>query len=60
MRQELDAGGLAERVLSISYLAAAPEAERRAIERELRALAGDRVVALPYATLCFVSFRRDD
>jgi SAM-dependent methyltransferase len=57
MHQELDADGLARRVLSISYVAAAPEPRRRRIERELRELAGDRVVSLPYTTLCFVSFR---
>ena len=58
MRQELDADGLAQRVLSISYVAAAPEPERRTIEGQLRDLAGDRIVSLPYTTLCYVSYRR--
>jgi SAM-dependent methyltransferase len=58
MRQELDADGLVQRVLSISYVAAASERDRRRIERRLRDLAGGGAVSLPYTTLCFVSYRR--
>lgn len=58
MHQRLDADGLVQRVLSISYVAAASEEDQREIERELRELAGGDDVVLPYTTLCFVSFAR--
>jgi ubiquinone/menaquinone biosynthesis C-methylase UbiE len=38
--QELDADALAGRILSISFVAAAPEGDRRQLEQQLRALVG--------------------
>jgi SAM-dependent methyltransferase len=55
--QELDADALVDRIASISFVAAAPEAERRRIERELRDLvaAHGGVVAFPYVTDVYVA-----
>jgi SAM-dependent methyltransferase len=55
---ELDADALVGRIASISFVAAAPEAERRRIERELRELVAARggVVDFPYVTDVYVSF----
>jgi ubiquinone/menaquinone biosynthesis C-methylase UbiE len=56
--QELDEDGLAERVASISFVAAMPRGRREAIEARLRAVveeAGGRV-SLPYVTNVYVSF----
>ena len=47
--QTLDADGLADRVLSISFVAALPSDERRSIEARVRELA-DSPVALRYVT----------
>ena len=54
--QELDANGLAERVASISFVAAARADIRTTVVERARALAGDRIVRLPYVTTAFVSF----
>lgn len=57
-KQELDADGLAERVGSISFVAAMPPERRKEIERQLRAVveaAGGRV-DFPYVTNVYVSF----
>jgi ubiquinone/menaquinone biosynthesis C-methylase UbiE len=55
--QELDAETLVDRIASISFVAAAPEADRRRIERELRDLvaANGGVVAFPYVTVVYVA-----
>jgi ubiquinone/menaquinone biosynthesis C-methylase UbiE len=56
--QELDPDGLAERVASISFVAAMPRGRREAIEARLRAVveeAGGRV-SFPYVTNVYVSF----
>lgn len=55
--QELDADRLAERVGSISFVAAAPAETRARIERRLRELAaeGGDVVRFPYVTSVYVS-----
>ena len=55
--QALDADGLAERVASISFVAAAPEDLRTAVVEGARALAGDRIVRLPYVTTAAVTTR---
>jgi hypothetical protein len=49
-----------DRIASISFVAAAPEAEQRRIERELRALvaANGGVVAFPYVTDVYVARAR--
>ncbi|MDQ4081646.1 MAG: class I SAM-dependent methyltransferase [Actinomycetota bacterium] len=52
--QELDANGLAERIASISFVAAAREEERSTVVERARALAGDRIVRLPYVTAALV------
>ena len=57
-KQELDADGLAERVGSVSFVAAMPPERRKEIERQLRAVveaAGGRV-DFPYVTNVYVSF----
>jgi SAM-dependent methyltransferase len=56
--QELDADALVDRIASISFVAAAPEAERRRIERELRDLvaAHGGVVSFPYVTDVYVAW----
>jgi SAM-dependent methyltransferase len=53
--QEVDEQGLVDRVLSTSYVAAAPDAQRREIEARLRELAGGGRVRLPYVTQAFVT-----
>ncbi len=55
--QRLDADGLADRVLSVSFMAALPAAERDEIENRVRGLARD-VVELRYTTELFVYERR--
>jgi SAM-dependent methyltransferase len=46
--QALDADGLVDRVLSISFVAGLPEAERREIEARVRALAPSGAIKLRY------------
>jgi SAM-dependent methyltransferase len=53
--QEVDEQGLVDRVLSISYVAAAPDADRSEIESRLRELAGGAAVRLRYDTQVFVT-----
>jgi len=56
--QELDADLLAERIASVSFVAAAPPAARRELGEQLRRVAqrlGGRV-DFPYLTLAYVSF----
>ncbi len=56
--QQLDAGLLAERIASVSFVAAAPPAARRELDAELRRVAerlGGRV-DFPYLTTAYVSF----
>jgi SAM-dependent methyltransferase len=55
--QILDADGLVDRVLSISYVSALDESERRSVESQLRALAQDGLEPLRYATQVFVYAR---
>jgi SAM-dependent methyltransferase len=56
--QALDADGLADRVLSISFVAALPDGERRLVETRVRALAADMPVELRYVAELFVYARR--
>jgi len=56
--QQLDADLLAERIASVSFVAAAPEAARRELDTELRRVVerlGGRV-DFPYLTRAYVSF----
>jgi SAM-dependent methyltransferase len=58
--QQVDPRGLVERVTSISFIAALPEAERRAVAAEVEAAAerlGEPIV-LPYVTELFAYVRR--
>jgi SAM-dependent methyltransferase len=55
--QRLDADGLADRVLSVSFMAALPAAERDTVEARVRALA-PAPVELRYVTELFVYERR--
>jgi hypothetical protein len=55
--QRLDADGLADRVLSVSFMAALPADERDAVETRVRALA-PAPVELHYTTELFVYARR--
>jgi SAM-dependent methyltransferase len=55
--QRLDADGLADRVLSVSFMAALPAAERDAVEARVRTLA-PAPVELRYVTELFVYERR--
>jgi SAM-dependent methyltransferase len=55
--QRLDVDGLADRVLSVSFMAALPAAERDAVESRVRALA-PAPVELRYVTELFVYARR--
>lgn len=48
--QRLDADGLADRVGSISYVASLDPAERDPLLKQVRALAGDGTISLPYRT----------
>ncbi len=56
--QALDADGLVDRVLSISFIAALPEAGARTVEAQVRALAAEGPVELRYVTELFVYARR--
>jgi SAM-dependent methyltransferase len=53
--QEVDEQGLVDRVLSTSYVAAAPDAVRRELEARLRELAAGGRVRLPYVTQVFAT-----
>jgi SAM-dependent methyltransferase len=57
---ELDADGLVDRISSISFVAAAPESERRRIEQALRDLVATEggVVAFPYVTDVYIARAR--
>jgi SAM-dependent methyltransferase len=48
--QTLDADGLADRVLSISFIAALPPAERNSVDARVRELAAEAPVELRYVT----------
>jgi SAM-dependent methyltransferase len=56
--QELDPDTLAERIASVSFVAAAPPAARRELDTSLRQVAGrlGGRVAFPYVTAAYVSF----
>ena len=56
--QRLYADGLVDRVLSISFVSALPESERRSVAARVRALAGDAPVQLRYITEVIVYARR--
>ena len=56
--QELDVDGFLDRFLSVSFVASAPADVRAAVEAELRELAGEPPIRLPYVTEAFVCFRR--
>ncbi|HEY5058196.1 MAG TPA: class I SAM-dependent methyltransferase [Gaiellaceae bacterium] len=58
-RQALDEDGLVERVLSISFVAAAPRSRRAEIEEQARALSRARGghAVLPYLTELYLAFR---
>jgi SAM-dependent methyltransferase len=56
--QVLDADGLADRIGSISFVAALGDGERAALLHAARALAGDGVVTLRYATELELATRR--
>jgi SAM-dependent methyltransferase len=57
--QRLDPDGLVDRVLSISFVAALPENERRSVAARVRELAGGGPVALRYITELLVYTRRN-
>jgi SAM-dependent methyltransferase len=56
--QVLDADGLADRLRSISFVAAMGEGERAALVDEIRALAGDGTVVLRYVVELGLAVRR--
>jgi SAM-dependent methyltransferase len=56
--QALDAGGLVDRVLSISFIAALPRGDARKVEARVRELAAAGPVELRYVTELFVYARR--
>lgn len=58
-RQTLDEDGLAERVLSISFVASASRAARDEVEQDVRALAREAgtPLELPYVTELYLAFR---
>jgi SAM-dependent methyltransferase len=56
--QALDADGLADRVMSISFIAALPGDERRAVEARVRELAAGGPVELRYVTELGIYARR--
>jgi SAM-dependent methyltransferase len=58
--QRLDADGLVDRVLSISFVAALDERERRAVAARVRELARSEQLELRYVTELFVYARRFD
>lgn len=53
--QELDEQGVVDRVLSTSYVAAAPPEQQLEIEARLRGIVAGNAVRLPYATIAFVT-----
>jgi SAM-dependent methyltransferase len=55
LEQRLDADGLAERVASTSFVASAPAEARERLLEEVRALAGDGMVTVPYDTAVFAT-----
>lgn len=57
--QVLDADGLVDRVLSISYVSALDDAERAGVESELRSLAAGGLEPLRHTTQAFVYDRLD-
>ena len=59
--QELDADGLVKRIASISFVAAAAEDRRAALEQELRRVvaSSEGTVSFPYVTEVYVSFAVD-
>jgi SAM-dependent methyltransferase len=57
--QMLDADGLVDRVLSISYVSALPDAERAGVESELRGLAQGDLQRLRHTSQVFVYTRLD-
>ena len=57
--QTLDPDGLVDRVLSISFVAALPGPERRAVAAQVRAVASDARVELRYVTELWIYARRD-
>ena len=57
--QTLDADGLVDRVLSISFIAALPDDERRAVEARVRELAETLPVELRYITELAIYARRN-
>jgi hypothetical protein len=56
--QRLDADALADRILSISFVAALGDDERRRIARHARALAGPEPVELQHITELSIYARR--
>jgi SAM-dependent methyltransferase len=56
--QPLDAAGLVDRVLSISFVSVLPERERATVEARVRELAGGAPVELRYLTELFVYAQR--
>ncbi|MDX6485722.1 MAG: hypothetical protein QOF43_875 [Gaiellaceae bacterium] len=59
--QPLDEQGVVERVLSISFIAAAPQSVRDAVAARVRALAqkAEKPIRLPYMTEVYLGFRAD-
>jgi SAM-dependent methyltransferase len=55
--QHLDAGGLADRVGSTSFIAVLPDEERERVLASVRALVGDGTVRVPYVTTVEVTER---
>ena len=60
-RQELDAEGVVERFLSVSFVASAAPEERAEVARGIRELLAERQepIVLPYVTEVYVAFRRN-
>jgi ubiquinone/menaquinone biosynthesis C-methylase UbiE len=59
--QELDADGLVKRIASMSFVAAAADDRRAALEHELRRLvaSNEGTISFPYVTEVYVSFAAD-
>jgi SAM-dependent methyltransferase len=57
--QVLDSDGLADRIGSISFIASLPDGERAHVLADVRALAADGPVTVPYTTEVFVWKRLD-
>jgi SAM-dependent methyltransferase len=55
--QPVDEQGVVDRVLSVSFMASLPEDERRAVEQQVRALAGG-ATELHYMTEVYLGFRK--